>query len=413
MKALVVTPTVPPVPGRDVHGVYGRLRMLISAFAQVASTIEILHLLNTKASAWLPERAELERIESAHWGVPVTVTVAPLGTRKETMWNHYAAGIFSILAQPRYSPYCGEEQVTALDRCLDRAPDMLLIHRLDALCPVLRLRRRLPPYFFDLDDVEHRGLIRSILTPPIWPGKLAYLLHVPAMVAAERRGAQASRGAFVCSERDRRHLRRLGAGATLVTLPNVAEIPTGVFPVPMEPTTLFLGAYNYGPNSEGAERLISRILPLIRRRIPEARMLIAGKEPECIPSYRARPEGVEFLGFVADLAALYRRSRLVCAPISGGGGTRVKLIEAAAYGKPVVATTIGAEGLDFEEGREIIVADTDAAIAEACVRLLQDVELCRNIGGAARLKAQANYDRHAIEARLVEQIREGLLREDR
>jgi len=408
VKALVVTPTVPPVPGRDVHGVYARLRMLINASAEVASTIEILHLLNAKASTSLPDHAELERTESAYWGVPVSVTIAALGTRKETMWNHYAAGIVSIFAQPRYFPYCGEEQVAALERCLDGAPDMILIHRLDALCPFLRVRRELPPYFFDLDDVEHRVLIRSIFTPPIWPGKLAYLLHVPAVVAAERRGARASKGAFVCSERDRRHLRELGAGPAVVTLPNAAEIPAEVYRVSAEPTILFLGAYNYGPNSEGAERLISRILPLIRKRVPEASVLIAGKEPECIPSYLARPEGVEFLGFVPDLAALYRRTRLVCTPISGGGGTRVKLIEAAGYGKPIVATTIGAEGLDFDDEHEILIADADEAIAESCVLLLRDDELCCRLGCAARLKAQTTYDRREIETRLVARIRDAL-----
>src|SRR5258708_6221601 len=67
VKALIVTPTDPPVPGRDVHGVYGRLRMLIQAFAQVAESIEILHLLNAKAVASLPDSAELERIESEYW----------------------------------------------------------------------------------------------------------------------------------------------------------------------------------------------------------------------------------------------------------------------------------------------------------------------------------------------------------
>jgi glycosyltransferase involved in cell wall biosynthesis len=413
VRALIVTPAIPPVPGRDVHGVYGRLRMLIRAFAEIATSIEILHLLNAKASSSVREGADLDRVESAHWGVPVSVTLAPLGTRKETTWSHYGAGIFSILDQPRYFPYCGREQVEALKRSLDRASDLVLVHRLDALCPFLRLRRKLPPFFFDLDDVEHRVLMRSTFAPPIWPGKLAYLLHVPAIIAAECWGARKSLSAFVCSERDRRHLRRLGAGPAVATVTNAIDVPAAACPVAPEPNILFLGAYNYGPNTLGAERLISRILPLIHQRVPTARLVIAGKEPECIPSYRGRPAGVEFPGFVADLEALYRRCRLVCAPITGGGGTRVKLIEAAAYGKPMVATMIAAEGLDFDDGREILMADTDSAIADACVRLLQEDEWCRSLGGAARMKAQALYDRPRVQANLARLIRDALTAADR
>jgi glycosyltransferase involved in cell wall biosynthesis len=91
----------------------------------------------------------------------------------------------------------------------------------------------------------------------------------------------------------------------------------------------------------------------------------------------------------------------VCSPISIGGGTRVKIIEAAAWAKPIVSTSIGAEGLSFKDEVEILLRDDDDSIAAECVRLLQDDELCRSLGEAARLKARATYEVGAVRERIA------------
>ncbi len=109
------------------------------------------------------------------------------------------------------------------------------------------------------------------------------------------------------------------------------------------------------PHIEAAERLVTRIFPLVKRKLPEARLLIAGKASDSLPSRRTTPENVEYLGYVPDLDGLYANTRIVCCPMLNGGGTRIKLIEAAAYARPMVSTRIGAEGLDFENGREILL----------------------------------------------------------
>jgi glycosyltransferase involved in cell wall biosynthesis len=111
--------------------------------------------------------------------------------------------------------------------------------------------------------------------------------------------------------------------------------------------------------------------------------------------------GVEFTGFVDDLASLYRRSKVVCAPILSGAGTRVKIIEAAAFGKPIVATRIGAEGLHMEDGRELLVRDDPASFAQACIDLLQDSIHCERLAKMARQSAISHYNRAAI-VRLIQ-----------
>jgi glycosyltransferase involved in cell wall biosynthesis len=92
---------------------------------------------------------------------------------------------------------------------------------------------------------------------------------------------------------------------------------------------------------------------------------IAGNKPERIPSFASHPPGVEFTGFVEDLGQLYQRVGIVCCSILSGGGTRLKILEAAAYGKAIVSTTVGAEGLELRDSIEIVIRAGVPAFARA------------------------------------------------
>ena len=168
---------------------------------------------------------------------------------------------------------------------------------------------------------------------------------------------------------------------------------------------LFLGDMKNTPNYLAAERMAQTIWPLVRVQVPDARLLIAGTNSDQLPSASAGLAGVEFLGFVPDLDALYAQSRVVCCPIMTGGGTRLKLVEAASYARPIVSTRIGAEGLDFTDGREALLRDDDAGFAAACVTLLQDDQLCLRLGAHARTTMAATYDVKKVEARIAEMLR--------
>ena len=182
-------------------------------------------------------------------------------------------------------------------------------------------------------------------------------------------------------------------------------MPADVAGPASEPNLLFLGACDYLPNIETAERLVTDIFPLIRKTVPQARLVLAGKGSDSLPSRKNAPEHVTYLGYVPDLDALYRRTRIVCCPMLNGGGTRVKLIEAAGYARPMVSSHVGAEGLEFADGRDILLRDSDGDFAEACIRLLQDDQACARLGAAARTRMRALYDARNI----VEQIRSLML----
>jgi glycosyltransferase involved in cell wall biosynthesis len=405
MKVLVLTSLPPGRIGEDVQGVYRRLNVFIEAIAKVASQVEIIYFVHPDYPSRKVDTTQLSREQSEFWQVPIKASVLPLRHYSERRWWHriFAPLLYSYSYVPFW--YGGKEQVDALKERLLGQYDMVLVHRLPCMSAVFKLRRgSLPPVAFDIDDVEHRLAIRSALGCRSWFSKSINLLKVIAIFLAERKAARLSERLFVCSEYDRRYLQQLGFGSRVVTVPNAISFPSGS-PFFAGQTVLFLGFLPYRPNSEAAERLVSVIWPLVLRKCPRAQLIIAGKAPENVPSYRLTPKNVEFTGLVGDLDKLYRRTRLVCCPLSNGGGTRLKLIEAAAYGKAMVSTSIGVEGLSFSNGTEILVRDDDLGMAEACIRLLHDDGLCARLGEAARTKAKSLYDRPVIRDRIASEFR--------
>lgn len=406
MKVLVITTTQPAKSVHDKQGISRRLALFLDAFGQLGGGITMAHLVLPEVLARLQALPDFERLQADYWGWPVKLRLLPRRIRRETWFNHYLAGIGRVQDQPPIQSFAGAEQAGALSALLEtEAWDAVFVHRLPAMAALLRAGLQPPVTFFDLDDIEHRVRGRWCLQRPFWPGKLAYLAQLPALLGAELRGAALSRLTFVCSEEDRARMAQLSLGGRFACVPNAVAVPPGPPPLPDEPTLLFLGACDYPPNAAAAERLATRILPLVRRAVPGARALIAGRDSDRLPSAAAPPEGVVHLGFVPDLDALYARSRVICCPIETGGGTRVKLIEAAGYGRPMVSTRIGAEGLEFAPETEILLADSDAGLADACVRLLRDPAACARLGQAARVRMRAHYDAARISATVAALLR--------
>lgn len=402
MDSLVITPTLPVTTGRDSQGVNRRLALFLEALVEGDRPVRILRLVPDQVvHEWQGQQQRLNRIESGYWGHAVDVVLVPRRSRTETFYNHYIQGSVSAACQPSFFPFGGPAAVDEINHQLDGLAGAVFVHRLPAMCAVLQTAQRPPRMFFDLDDVEHRMRLRSVMQKPVWPGKLIYAAHIPALLNAERRGAALSRATFVCSERDRRHLLALRM-RNVVTIPNAVRMPALPSPLVPEPTMLFIGLMTYEPNLECVMRLVRRIMPLVWQTVPQARLLVAGSGSEALPQASPDDARIEYLGFVPALDELYARTRIVCCPMINGGGTRVKLIEAAAHGKPIVATSVGAEGLAFCHNEDLLLHDDDAALAEACARLLVDDALCMRLGSFARLRAQSLYDPSSISKEIRE-----------
>jgi glycosyltransferase involved in cell wall biosynthesis len=183
---------------------------------------------------------------------------------------------------------------------------------------------------------------------------------------------------FAVSEQDRQALCDLAApSARVELLPNVPE--QGLLDLPAlspprgEPVCLFLGTLSWPPNLQGLRELLQHVLPLLRRKLPEAKLLIGGQgAPPDLAGLAERVSGVELVGSFDDPEPLYRQARAFVEIARGGSGTRVKVLNALARGLPVVATPDGIEGLDIRPGVEALVGSTPAEIADVLLRVLTD-----------------------------------------
>jgi len=406
-RALCIFAFLPFDRAKDVHGVFQRMRLFVDGLAAVAEQLDVLffvpHGTDTSAESVRQHEADLR----AAWNPRVNVSLCsrtasppPMGRMRTIL-----RGMTSIHRQPAYEPFSGNGPRAAVQTRLDRRPSLIFVHNLRPMSVLLGWpATSLPPVLFDIDNIDHRLELRHLLKSPRWPAERLRLSWLPALMLGESRAYRRARRVFVCSEKDERYLQRLGVRHACA-IPNVVDVPSEPPTGPVTKRLLFLGSLNYRPNAEAAEYLLSQIWPSISRAEPDAELWIAGREPEHVRCFTEPPPGVRFLDFVNDLDSLYRSVSAVVCPIRVGGGTRIKLVEAAAQAKPIVSTTVGAEGLLLDNDVDILLRDTPTAFAEACVSLLRTRDRARQLGLGAWRKAQLHYSRPTAIKRIEHEAR--------
>lgn len=406
MHILFISNYFPQDLATNVHGIFQRMGILVEAIASAADTVDMAFFVPPKIDVSPASVAAYERQFRAKWGPKLQLHLIKHGVNPNfySNWERYGAGVFDVTRQEGYFPTSGQAQVDAIAALLARRPDLVVAHRLVAMLPLLRASATLPPVVYDLDDIEHRSSLRRVWRQPRWPGERLTVLQVPVLRRAETKAINAADLTLVCSQSDQRYLQRISGCDRIVEVPNSVNLPPREAAPVRSPHLLFVGTFAYGPNVQGADFLVDEVWPLIIAQLPQAQLRIVGGGAKVLKRFHAPPAGVSYLGFVDDLGVIYRDTRLVCCPIFAGAGTRIKILEAGAYAKPVVATTIGAEGLELEDGREISIQDSAAAFARECVRLLKDDEACAQMGEAAYNKVVKKYSREQVLGAIAAQL---------
>lgn len=214
---------------------------------------------------------------------------------------------------------------------------------------------------------------------------------------------------LACSAKDRIVFERLCPTVPVFVAPNVVDTDEYA-PVACtgNATVLYSGGMDWYPNRDAVQFFARHILPRVRRLIPSARFVVAGRGPS--DDFRRRlgdVPGLEFTGTVPDMRAEIAKATVCVVPLRIGSGTRLKILEAAAMGKPIVSTGIGAEGLDFVNGAEILLADKPVSFADATAGLLRDTVRRSALGQAARRRVEQSYGLAALRSalkRLVEAL---------
>jgi glycosyltransferase involved in cell wall biosynthesis len=161
---------------------------------------------------------------------------------------------------------------------------------------------------------------------------------------------------------------------------------------------LFVGHLRYPPNRDAVAWLVRDILPLVRREIADVHLTVVGDggghPAVAVP-------GVEFVGQTDEVIPHYASAQVALAPLRAGGGTRLKILEAMALGRPVVSTALGCQGLSVTPDQDILVADTAADLAAAIIRLLRKEDLRIRLAERARALVVREYDWGAIGNQLL------------
>jgi len=275
---------------------------------------------------------------------------------------------------------------------------------------IRRNLRRIDKARIMLDEIEiGYGTLERFTSVSRGLKKIFYLQECRKMKKYEKRAWRLFDGIHTMSAVDMEKM--------LVAAPelNVNVIPNGVdtsyFRPPEKLTEnkdiFFLGYLVHSPNVDGLSFFCRQVLPLIRREMPRARLIVAGGG-EAAGIDELVGTDVIIKGYVEDVRPLMDSCRCMVVPLRVGGGTRLKILEALAEGLPVVSTAVGCEGIDVEEGKEVFIADEPESFSRQVIDLMRDDDLCLRTREAGRKLVDEKYSWESIVESLEEVYQEAL-----
>jgi sugar transferase (PEP-CTERM/EpsH1 system associated) len=234
--------------------------------------------------------------------------------------------------------------------------------------------------------------------------KMRAWLHSLRMQRWEPGYAEQFDRCIAVSEVDRSSLKAANPNLQIDVVPNGVDVKKYQLLDPEEiqqpPALLYIGTMSYAPCADAVLYFYKEIFPRVRQKMGEVQLWIVGANPPPEVT-RLSGNGVYVTGRVEDVLPYYRRSAVCIVPLRAGGGTRLKILEAMALGRPVVSTTIGCEGLDVVDEQHILIADTAEQFAEKTIRLITDKTLYQQLIKEARELVKVKYDWDIITGRLL------------
>jgi sugar transferase (PEP-CTERM/EpsH1 system associated) len=275
---------------------------------------------------------------------------------------------------------------------------------------VIEAARPRPLVVFDNLNCEYllqqRAFLTDLRAPARWPGAAYSFVQWRRLRRYEAQVCRRAGRVLAVSDADAAALRKLVPGLDVAVVPNGVDTqvyrPETPTPKPQisKDALVFTGTMDFRPNVDAVLWFARKVLSRVRAQVPEAHFLVVGQRPHRrLDELRGAP-AVALTGWVEDARPYIAQAAVYVAPLRIGGGTRLKLLEAMAMGKPVVATRLGAEGYPVADGRELLLADTPADFAAAVVALLRAPERRVELGRVARAFVEQQYDWRAIVPRV-------------
>lgn len=398
MKILFLTPQVPYPPQKGtalrnwglISGLAARHEVAVLSFLDPGQSAELSHELTATCRVEIvepPVRTVRERLRDM------------LLTRKPDMALRLASHTYT----ERLADWLAREPFDVVHvEGIEMAPYL----------DIIEAAQSRPLIVFDDHNCEYllqqRVFLTDLRIPSRWPGAAYSFVQWRRLRRYEARVCRRADRVVAVSPADAAALLRLVRGLDVETVPN--GIDTRVYR-PVTPTTrtdgassmlIFTGTMDFRPNVDAVLWFAREVLPLVCRIVPDAHLVVVGQRPHRRLGVLQSDPAVTLTGWVEDSRSHIARAAVYVAPLRMGGGTRFKLLEAMAMGKPVIATRLGAEGFPVRHGSELLLADTPVDFAATVAALLKAPEWQEELGQAARAFVEQWYDWRVIIPRLEE-----------
>jgi glycosyltransferase involved in cell wall biosynthesis len=240
----------------------------------------------------------------------------------------------------------------------------------------------------NVEYVKYKRWYRRAERPLLYHLQLTYIRKLESNL---RRRTQT---VFCTSSHDQQVLAGINPRHRIEVVPNGVELETFkhiTSEVPRNRRILFVGSMFYKPNNDAVLFFLQDVFPRVVADWPECQFWIVGKGPSQEIRELADNNNIVLTGPVRDVRPYLEEANVVLVPLLSGSGTRIKILEAMAAGRPVVSTRIGAEGLDVIDGQDILIADTPESLANAISKVFSDSGLASKMAAAGKRMVRDKY----------------------
>ena len=292
-----------------------------------------------------------------------------------------------------------------------RPPDLTHFDTI-GLCQFLGCLPRSAPAVLTHHNIESQMLLRRSSTSGSVAGRAYFSLESRRLRQFESSVAGRFARHIVCSDLDAERL------SEIIHADRIAVVPNGVdteYFTPNEMTIeepdslVFVGGLSWYPNASAVRYFLTEVWPLLKAKRRSLRFTIVGRHPPpWLMRAAAEDETINVTGFVPDMRPLVRRATVYICPIFDGGGTKVKMLDALALGKAIVAHPVACEGLNLVHGKNVMIADTPRDMCDAVLQLLDDFSLRRALSSSARETAVRDYSGPQVARALARAYQDAL-----
>jgi sugar transferase (PEP-CTERM/EpsH1 system associated) len=333
-------------------------------------------------------------------GVRITAVSAIPPSRGPLFWGRLLRNVISKYPYSVSKHFTSRLQREVIMACRDGKFDLAHIEWI----PYARYATPGLPRLITAHNVESDIWKRRALHSHNYAAGWFFGRQAQRMESFERSAAAHANVVVAVSELDAQRFRSYG-------VKNITVVPNGVDldyfrPRPQVPRTdslVFVGSLDWFPNEDAVKEFATRVLPILRRNIERITLRVVGRKPSAsLATTLRRMPGVELVGEVPDVRTYMAEAQVVVVPLRIGGGTRIKVLEALAMGKPVISTSVGAEGLQLEDGRDLLLADTTETFVAQIQLLIANPELQLRLGKNGRATVEKLYGWDAAAEKLAE-----------